>query len=643
MLIDKKLVVEAKKTLGEEAAEIISQELEIENFDTKNLKGCCPFHSESTPSFVWNSEENYFKCFGCGKVYGIIDHYMLHDRLTYLEAIEKLFYKTNTKFLFGEKGVKTKKDYKYPHFEHIEDRSVVEKYALNRHISKETLDWANIQQDNEGNMMFPYYDTNDVLCLVKYRPARRVEKTENKMWCQKNSDTTPLLFNMNKTDFTNGPLIIVEGELDCLSIIESNYKNVVSVPFGSNNFSWIEQNFEFLEKFDNLIVWSDNDEPGIAMRREVISRLGSWRTKFVDLDKQITKEDGKKIKLKDANELLFYTDKETVLSYIANAQEIPITGIEDLASVDDFDIEKAQGLFSGIEPIDKTVYKFLMGSVVIVTGLRGAGKSSFLNQCFICEPLHQGLDTFVFSGELSPSVLKSWVEMVMMGREKIIMKNEFIHVLDKDSLKIMREWYKGRIWVYNDDSNKSEIILEKAISVVRKFGVKVILLDNLTTIDLSANDTNALEKQKDFVVRLIQLAKLYNILIVLVVHPKKLQTGQELNTDDVYGSGSITNLAQYIISVKRFTKKEKAGERDGRGKIKAGKEPIQEDVEVNILKNRYTGKLDAVRLFFDYNSYRFFSKREELFKRFKWDTSTKPIPTLESTDKRFDQPDFMKG
>jgi hypothetical protein len=223
------------------------------------------------------------------------------------------------------------------------------------------------------------------------------------------------------------------------------------------------------------------------------------------------------------------------------------------------------------------------------------------------------------------------------------MKNDFIHVLEKESRKIMRQWYKGRIWVYNDDSNKSDLVLEKAISVIRKHGAKIILLDNLTTLDLGANDNNVLEKQKDFIVKLIQTAKLYNILIVLVVHPKKLQNGQELNSDDVYGSGSITNLAQYVLSVKRFSKKDKEGEANGRGGFKKGKSPIIEDVEINILKNRYTGTIDTLRLFFNYKSYRFFSKAEELFRRYKWDTNSSSIPKLEDEDSRFAKPDFMRS
>lgn len=188
MIVPKELVVEARKKLGDEAAEIISQDLKIEGWDSKNLKGRCPFHDEETASFVWNSKEKFFKCFGCSKVYGILNHYMKFNGLTYLESLEKLFEQTNTEFNFNEKGIKQKRDYRYPFYDKEEDRSKTESYLATRKISKETLDYCDIQQ-SRNSIVFNFYDENDVLTLVKYRPAKPVQKHENKSWCQKDADT----------------------------------------------------------------------------------------------------------------------------------------------------------------------------------------------------------------------------------------------------------------------------------------------------------------------------------------------------------------------------------------------------------------------------------------------------------------------
>jgi KaiC/GvpD/RAD55 family RecA-like ATPase len=637
MLIPSELISTAKEKLGEKAAFIIADNLQLKGFDKENLKAICFNHNEDTPSMIWNPKNNCFHCFGCNFNYGILDHYMSFHKLTYLEAVERLFKETETPFRFGEKGVKTKREYKYPFYDKAEDRTEVEKYLGSRKITKDVLNHLDIQQDDKRNIVFNFYDTNDVLCLVKYRPARMVKDGENKSWCQKDSDTKPILFNMNRVD-PSKPLIITEGEIDCASVIQAGYSNCVSIPFGAQSMGWIEENFDWLNQFEKIICWFDNDVPGINARKEACSRLGIWRTLFVTIPEELFEklEDKKKKKLKDANSVLVFFDEQTVLQLINDAEEVPIVGIEDMADTPEFNIENEPGLYTRIQPIDDTVYKFLFGNVIIVTGIRGAGKSTLLNQCFVCEPLDQGHDVFVFSGELNPPILKSWIELSMAGPEKVKMKDQFIHVIDPQAKKDMRDWYSGRIWIYKDMSNKYEDILQKAITVTRKYGVKVWILDNLSCMDLSANDNNLNEKQKDFIVNLTHQAAIYGVLAVLVIHPRKIQTGQELVSDDINGNGALANLAQYLVSVKRFSKKEKAGERDGRGNFKKGKEPIDEDVEIDIMKNRHTGKVSKERLFFNYASYRFFSNAKELFRRYKWDKDSKrPIPSIVTVEPRF--------
>lgn len=57
-----------------------------------NLVGCCPFHSEKTPSFtVFNRSDNeHFYCFGCGAGGDVITFVMKMENLTYIQAVEKL-------------------------------------------------------------------------------------------------------------------------------------------------------------------------------------------------------------------------------------------------------------------------------------------------------------------------------------------------------------------------------------------------------------------------------------------------------------------------------------------------------------------------------------------------------------------------
>ena len=214
----------------------------------------------------------------------------------------------------------------------------------------------------------------------------------------------------------------------------------------------------------------------------------------------------------------------------------------------------------------------------------------------------------------------------MAGYENIKMKNDFVRVIAPEAKKQMREWYKGRIWSFDDAKNEVDTILDRAVSVTRKFGVNVWILDNLMTLDIGATDSNIWQKQKEFIVKIVNLAKTYGVLIVLVAHPRKTTEMRRLTADDVAGSNDLGNLAQYVIGVHRFTQAEKDGVKGQNGKYKRGCEPVEHDTSIDIFKNRYTGKIGECRVFFDYKSYRFFETPQELYKRFKWDKNPNPLP-----------------
>lgn len=630
MLIPQEKIDEAKRIYDGQAMEEIVEYLGVARWDEKSKKGLCPFHKDINPSFIWNDKNNSFHCFGCNRNYGIIDLYQ-DQGMTYIEAVRKLFEKTNIEYNFSMKGVHSKPTYKYPLHEDKELENNTISYWNKRKISKKTLDYLDIKEDDKGNTVFHYYDDNDVLLSTKYRPSRKPQKGEPKCWFQKNADFTPILFNMNRVD-PSKPLVITEGEPDCMSIIEAGYMNVVSVPNGCNNMKWIEQCWDWLEQFQKIIVWGDNDEPGIRARNEICNRLGTWRTYYVEVTEPIddfgNPLDGKLPK--DANEVLYFFNKEKVLEYVYHPIELPVEGVLDLAKAEEFDIQNAEGLLTGITDLDNQIYKLVFGTVNIITGKSGEGKSVFVNQVAICQALDQGYDVFVFSGELPAPVLKNWVETNMINREHITLKDGgHVRCFDQQSRLKMEQWYSGRVMIYDDSvDTTASTLLHKMEEMARKFGTKVFLIDNLMMVDLECDEESRLQAEKNFIKDLINFAKKYNVLVFLVAHPRK--TGEvRVTKEDISGSSNIVNLAHMVFSVHRYSDSERAGELNERGNYKKGKEPIKYETVVEVLKNRITGLVPKVDLYFDYPSYRFYRTPRELWYRYKWDWDNK---TPERTD-----------
>lgn len=625
MIIDHDKVIEAKETLGDRNATLMAEMLQLEDYDANNMKALCCFHHEDTPSLIYNPKNYTFHCFGCQKTVDIIDVYMQTQHLTYIEAVQKLFEEAGIHYSFGEAGVRTRHQYIYPQeVSKDNDMTQVYEYMASRGISKETVDYLDIRSDGEGNMVYNYYDTNDVLTNVKYRPARKIRKGTNKCWAQKGADTTPLLFNMNRVN-TSEPLTCVEGENDLAALIEAGVHNAVAVPFGAGNFSWIQENWDWLEQFDNIIICADNDEAGVKMQKECVYRLGSWRTKVVDIPQTVTSQfTGRKVAVKDINEVLYYCGKEAVVNLIANAKDTPVPSLIDFADVKEIDLSDIEGITVGINDIDKEIMRLFYSSLTILSGTPGSGKTSFLCQ-LAAQSIDQDKPVWMFSREMPDWLTKNWIEYILAGNRHITQfqsnSGAAYWKVNEDAKREISRHYREQLMIYRDQfSNKLQDLQTSMEDSARKYGSKLFIIDNLMTVDLDATSESMNEKQTEFVQWLIQFAMKYNVATVLVCHPRKLQPGvTNVGMYDISGTSNIINLAHRAFGLKRVTKAEKEGVRklDNSGwKVK----PVKYDVRFEIIKDRLRGKSNLeVGLYYDVPSRRFFTTPEEYEHQYLWD------------------------
>ena len=60
-----------------------------------NYKGLCPFHDDTTPSFMVSPARQICKCFACGEGGNAVNFLMKHEQITYPEALRWLAKKYN--------------------------------------------------------------------------------------------------------------------------------------------------------------------------------------------------------------------------------------------------------------------------------------------------------------------------------------------------------------------------------------------------------------------------------------------------------------------------------------------------------------------------------------------------------------------
>ena len=622
-ILDK--IIEAKEKMGDNAIEKIVKHYNLENYSPERKSASCPFHTDKTPSLIWNDKDKAFKCFSCSRRISILDMY-IETEGSYSKAVKKLCNETGVNI--DTKSIERNKDdyfvnYKYPKPEQNKTRDIVDQYCAKRGISKRTLDYMGVKQDPHGNVAFEFHDLDGTLVCKKYRLSKTPKNGMPKMWWDKDSDKCPVLYNIDKIDITK-PLIITEGNYDTLSVFESGYTNVVSIPGGAEDSNWIDFNYEFLENVENIILWFDNDKAGQDGLKKVVSRLGEYRCKIVKPSKEDedavekyskTFNESLSVRKTDANNILLALGKDRVLSLINSAEEIPVENIIDLMTAEEFDIEKTGYIPTGITELDKQLYGFIDGSLNIWTAFSGVGKTTLISQCCVLEAIDKGENVFWFNAESTTAQMLNWILSQAAGRQHMVeyKRNDGFSYYKPTTQAIeeIKKYYMNKIFVYDNLLlSSAKDVLDKMKYMYKKKGTKVFVLDNWLCLNFrGVSDAEITGIQVDFMNELIHFAKKNELEIHLVAHPRKPQANMPLTEYDILGSSNIVNMADRIYGL------EKVWDDDLKN---AGF-----DRQFTIFKDRILGvKGQRIGLKYDRVTRRLYSATDNKYKRYSWDNNS---------------------
>lgn len=144
------------------------------------------------------------------------------------------------------------------------------KYLEKRGISEKFLDTF-CRLSSNGAMMIPITDKEKVVG-IKYRTLDKVCTAE------RGTSTEYFVNWQNVQDYRY--LIIVEGEIDLLSVVEADYFNVVSLPSGATNIKCVINQKEWLKQFEKIIIAVDSDEAGEKCKKKIIKELSEIKDRL---------------------------------------------------------------------------------------------------------------------------------------------------------------------------------------------------------------------------------------------------------------------------------------------------------------------------------------------------------------------------
>lgn len=348
--------------------------------------------------------------------------------------------------------------------------------------------------------------------------------------------------------------VIVEGEMDKLSVEVAGITACVSVPDGAPapNAKNIESKFDFLndtrlEKVQRWVIAVDNDAPGHRLQEELVRRFGPEKCLIANWP------DG----CKDANEVLMNHGPEMLRECIEKAEPVPIVGVfgaRDFA--DDFlrmyDEGVPNGLTTGWDCVDRN-WRIQPGQLVVVTGIPGHGKSEWVDALCVNLALDHGWHIGYYSPENYPVKLH-----MMKLAEKFVRKpyNPGPNPrMTKDEAGKAKDWIDQHFsWVMPEKPSLDEI-MDRARAMVFRQGMRVLVIDPWNEVEHSrpAGMTEA-DYVSESLRKLRQFARKHELLVIVVAHPKLLDKRPDGSYPvptpyDISGGAMWRNKADNCIAV----------------------------------------------------------------------------------------------
>ena len=435
--------------------------------------------------------------------------------------------------------------------------TVLKWFKEQRHISEETLIKARVSEGVKwmpkagkeiNTIEFNYY-LFDELINIKSRGKNKDFRFEKE--CEL------ILYNLDSIIGQN-EAILVEGEPDTLSFIESGLNAVASVPNGFTlprpdgtstvNLDYLDDYFGILEPIERFYLAFDNDLAGLEGQKEFIRRLGAEKCYIIDFKD-----------CKDANEYLIKYGKEALRKTKEDATQVPLDGIITIRDVntelDDFWINGAQrGMTIDLEGFDECA-SFVMKQHTLLVSAPGSGKSDLIDHITSRLAIKYGVKVGICSTENKPEIYhydkifkkihgnrptRENINSDIVNEAKDFINSHFFHVD-----------VEGRYYL--------EDVLDKFKELVMRKGCRVFVLDPFNKINLkkfSKSDINAYTAEYHQILDAFE--QKYDCHIFLVVHPVKLpnkegstKTYLMPNAYHIKGGGEHFDMSYNIIGMVR--------------------------------------------------------------------------------------------
>ena len=394
---------------------------------------------------------------------------------------------------------------------------------------------------------FPYRHQGRVTA-IKWRSLSTKEFTQD--------GSAQTLFLADKIE-AGQDIVITEGEIDALSFWDAGIP-ALSIPSGalsegaadeSARLKWLSHHDELIKAAPNVFLAVDMDGPGETTAQELARRIGKlkcWRISFPH-------------GCKDANDTLTQHGKEGLAKCKADSARWPVEG---LAAPADY-IDRVQKLYrdglprgasTGWPNVDD-VFTLNPGSLVIVTGTPGSGKSQMIDNILVNAMAQHNWRVAYASFENPPEL--HLAKLISLKAGKPFGDGPTPRISEEQMLEELG-WVNERLTFLTNEGVMPtvESLIERFEAAVRRSGVKACVVDPFNFIKLSQKKDGGVDTESinEMLAQFKTFAMRAEVTFFLIAHPAKpMNAGQDWVPTgySISGSAHFYNRADFGLTVQR--------------------------------------------------------------------------------------------
>lgn len=373
-------------------------------------------------------------------------------------------------------------------------------------------------------------------------------------------------------------IVITEGEIDCLSVsqVQNGKWPVVSVPNGAQGAAKaIKKNLEYFDKFEEVILMFDSDEPGVKAAQDCASLFPPGKCKVASLS------------MKDPNELLQAGKGDQIVTAIWQAKAYRpdgLVGVADLMADLNKDIELGLPWF--LPSLTKLTFGRRHGEIYGLGAGTGIGKTDVFTQqiAYDIDTLQETVGLIFL--EQQPTETVTRVAGKLAGKR--------FHVPDGSWTKAERnEWVSklaGKVTLYdNFGETEWDVVAAKIRYMAISEGIRIFYIDHLTAMADCADERGSLEQ---IMKEMASLAKALKVIIHFISHlatpdGKSHEEGGHVSMRHFKGARAIGFWTHFAFGLERSQQDEDPKKRH--------------TTTLRVLKDRYTGQATGEVIYLGYD------------------------------------------